>query len=152
MAIDKLATSQEPQAAQFRKLSFEYLIAPYGADKLNDFSKAEPVAKELIAYEPNEPGNYQPLGTPLRRPGRLRRGRGDVPEGRRGQPELDPLSHQLLASYYNRQGEFDKTMEAFQQRADLEPNNPEAWHTMGTYFYEKVVPGHERAARSAISI
>jgi hypothetical protein len=29
-------------------------------------------------------------------------------------------------------------MEAFQQRANMEPNNPEAWHTMGTYYFDKV--------------
>jgi tetratricopeptide (TPR) repeat protein len=45
----------------------------------------------------------------------------------------------MLAFYYNRQGQFDKTMDAFQKRANLEPNNPEAWHTMGTYYYEKVL-------------
>jgi tetratricopeptide (TPR) repeat protein len=49
-----------------------------------------------------------------------------------------PLGYQLLAAYYNRQGEFDKTMEAYQKRAELEPNNPEAWHTMGVFYYEKV--------------
>src|SRR5690606_9224391 len=49
-----------------------------------------------------------------------------------------PLAYQILAHYYNRQGEFDKTVEAFQRRAELEPNNPEAWHTMGTFYYDKV--------------
>lgn len=137
LAIDKLADSEEPQAAQFRKLSFEYLIAVYGADKLDDFSKAEPVAKELIEYEPNEPGNYHLLA-------RLYEDQGDIEQAeatfRRAievRPD-SPLSYQLLAHFYNRQGEFDKTMEAFQQRAELEPNNPEAWHTMGTFYYEKV--------------
>jgi cytochrome c-type biogenesis protein CcmH/NrfG len=43
----------------------------------------------------------------------------------------------LLAGYYNRQGEFEKIMEAFENRARLEPNNPEAWHTMATYYQEK---------------
>ena len=38
----------------------------------------------------------------------------------------DPAGYMQLAGYYNRQGEFDKTIEALEQRADLEPNNPEA--------------------------
>jgi Flp pilus assembly protein TadD len=50
----------------------------------------------------------------------------------------DPAGYQLLAGFYNRRGEFDKTMAAFQRRAEMEPNNPEAWHTIGTYNYEKV--------------
>lgn len=137
LAIEKLADSQEPQAAQFRKLSFEYLIAIYGNDKLADFEKAEPVAKELIAYEPNDAGNYQLLA-------RLYEDQGDYEQAEamflraiEVNPNA-PLAHQLIAHYYNRQGEFDKTMAAFQKRAELEPNNPEAWHTMGTYYYEKV--------------
>src|SRR5690349_2920142 len=60
-AIEKLASSDLPQAGQFRNLSFQYLVAAYGSDRLNDFSKAEAVAKELIAAEPNEPTNYQAL-------------------------------------------------------------------------------------------
>jgi tetratricopeptide (TPR) repeat protein len=137
LAIDKLAGSQEPQAAQFRKLSFEYLIAAYGKDKLDDFSQAEPVARELIAYEPNDPGNYQLLA-------RLYEDQGDYEQAEamflkaiEVNPNV-PLGHQLLAHYYNRQGEFDKTMASFLKRAELEPNNPEAWHTMGHYYYEKV--------------
>ncbi|HTU99596.1 MAG TPA: tetratricopeptide repeat protein, partial [Luteitalea sp.] len=43
-----------------------------------------------------------------------------------------------MAGFYNRQGNFDKTMEAFQQRIQLEPNNPEAYHTVAGYFEEKV--------------
>ena len=49
------------------------------------------------------------------------------------------MGYQLLAGIYNRQGEFDKTVAAFQKRADLEPTNPEAWHTIGTFFYDKVL-------------
>lgn len=137
LAIDKLAGSEEPQAAQFRKLSYEYLIAVYGADKLDDFTQAEPAARALIAYEPNEPGNYQLLA-------RLYEDQGDYEQAEamflkaiEVNPSA-PLGHQLLAHYYNRQGEFDKTMASFLKRAELEPNNPEAWHTMGHYYYEKV--------------
>ena len=28
--------------------------------------------------------------------------------------------------------------QALQKRADAEPNNPEAWHTMATYYTDKV--------------
>ena len=30
-------------------------------------------------------------------------------------------------------------MEAFEKRAAMEPNNPEAWHTMGPYYSEKAM-------------
>jgi tetratricopeptide (TPR) repeat protein len=49
----------------------------------------------------------------------------------------DPAVYTTLAAYYNRQGEFDKSMEALKARADREPNNPEAFYTMSTYYWEK---------------
>lgn len=137
LAIDKLANSEEPQAQQIRKLAFEYLIAVYGSDKLADFTRAEPVAKELIAYEPNEPGNYQLLARLYEEQGDLEQAEAMFLKAIDVRPD-SPLGHQLLAHYYNRQGEFDKTMDEFRKRAELEPNNPEAWHTMGHYYYEKV--------------
>ena len=42
-----------------------------------------------------------------------------------------------LAGYYNRQGQFDKTIEALDERAANEPNNPEAYHTIATYYWDK---------------
>ncbi len=137
-AIDTLASSPEPQAAQFRKLSYEYLIAAYGSDKLNDFAKAEPVAKELIALEPNEPGNYQALAKLYEDQGMYDDAEAMFKKAIEVKPD-DPISYQLLAGYYNRQGQFDKTMDAFGQRANMEPNNPEAWHVMGTFYYDKVL-------------
>jgi tetratricopeptide (TPR) repeat protein len=136
-AIEKLAAGTDPDSIKYRKLSYEYLIAAYGSDKLNDFSQAEPVAKELIALEPNEPGNYQALA-------KLYEDQGQYDEAEAMFQKAievrssDPLGYQLLAGYYNRQGQFDKTMEAFEKRASMEPNNPEAWHLMGTYYFDKV--------------
>src|SRR5690606_25609838 len=137
LAIDKLAGSEEPQAAQFRKLSFEYLIAVYGPGKLDDFSQAEPVARELIAWEPNDPANYQLLARLYEDQGDLEQAEAMFMKAIEVRPD-SPLGYQLLAYFYNRQGEFDKTMEAFEKRANLEPDNPEAWHTMGTFYYDKV--------------
>jgi hypothetical protein len=42
-----------------------------------------------------------------------------------------------LAAFYNRQGEFDKTMEALHARAEKEPNNPEAFYMISTFYWEK---------------
>lgn len=42
-----------------------------------------------------------------------------------------------LAGYYNRQGEFEKTMQELRERADKEPTNPEASHTIAAYYWEK---------------
>lgn len=137
LAIDKLAAMEDhPKAHEWRKRSFEYLIALYGSDKLDDLAQAEPIAEELIAFEPTDPGNYQLLGRLYEQQGDFERAETMFRRAVDVRPN-DPLGYQMLAGYYNRQGEFDKTMEAFQKRAELEPNNPEAWHTMGTYYWEK---------------
>jgi tetratricopeptide (TPR) repeat protein len=136
-AIDKLATSDVPQAKEFHKRSYEYLISAYGTDKLADFSKAEPIAQELISIEPNEPGNYQALGRLYEDEAEFEKAEAMFVKAIEVRPS-DPTGYQLLAGFYNRRGEFDKTMAAFQRRAEMEPNNPEAWHTIGTYNYDKV--------------
>jgi tetratricopeptide (TPR) repeat protein len=42
-----------------------------------------------------------------------------------------------LAGFYNRQGDFDKTILALNERAAREPNNPEAFYTISTYYWDK---------------
>src|SRR5688572_29645718 len=136
-AIETLANSPIPQAKEFHKRSYEYLISAYGSDKLDDFSKAEPIARELIAIEPNEPSNYQALGKLYEDQADFEQAEAMFMKAIEVKPN-DPAGYQLLAGYFNRRGEFDKTMAAFQRRAEFEPNNPEAWHTIGTYNYDKV--------------
>ena len=49
----------------------------------------------------------------------------------------DTAVYLQLAGYYNRQGEFEQTMIALDERATREPNNPEAYYTISTYYWEK---------------
>jgi tetratricopeptide (TPR) repeat protein len=48
----------------------------------------------------------------------------------------DPNVYMQLAGYYNRQNQFDKTIDALEQRAKLEPNNPEAYYMIATYYWD----------------
>jgi tetratricopeptide (TPR) repeat protein len=134
LAIDTLKDVPDPK--EIRKLSFEYLIAAYGADKLNDLNQAEPIAQQLIALEPDEPSNYQALGNLYEKAGRLDEAERYFRKAVDVKPK-DPATYKNLAGYYNRQGQFEKTMAAFEQGANVEPNNPEVWHTMATYYWEK---------------
>lgn len=137
LAIDKLATSTEPKELEIRRYAYEYLIMAYGPDKLNDFNRAEPIAKELIAASPEEPSFYQSLGKLYEDQGRFEEAEAQFLKAIQLRPS-DALGYQVLAGFYNRQGDFDKTMDAWQQRANAEPNNPEAWHTIGVYYQDKV--------------
>ncbi len=135
IAIEKLTGNTDPKEAEFRKLSYEFLIAAYGTDKLNDLSQAEPIAKQLIALEPDESANYTALARLYQDAGRYDEAEEQYKKAIEVRPSADNYAN--LAGFYNSQGLFDKTMEAWQQRANVEPNNPEAWHTMATYFAEK---------------
>jgi tetratricopeptide (TPR) repeat protein len=42
-----------------------------------------------------------------------------------------------LAAHYNQLGQFDKTIEALEQRATKEPDNPEAYQTIASYYWDK---------------
>ena len=42
-----------------------------------------------------------------------------------------------LAGFYNRQGDFQKTIATLEDAAQLEPNNPEGYQLVATYYWEK---------------
>lgn len=136
IAIDKLTGSEDPQEQEILKRSYEFLIAAYGIEKLNDFGQAEPVAREMISVEPDNPANYQALGGLYEGQARIDEAEVEFKKAIEIAP-ADPYGYQMLAGFYNRQGEFEKTMEAFLARAEMEPNNPEAWHTMATFYQDE---------------
>ncbi len=138
LAVEKLSTSPDPRAPNIRKLAFEYLIAAYGTDKLDDLDKALPIAQELIALEPNEPTNYQALGKLYEDAGRYDEAEAAFKKAIEVKPN-DALSYETLAGYYDRQGDFDKKIQALETRAEMEPNDPEAWHQMGPYYSGEVM-------------
>jgi tetratricopeptide (TPR) repeat protein len=148
LAVQKIK-DDEPDAAKYRKFSFDWLIAAYGADKLDDFAQAEPIAKQMIAMEPNEPSNHQALGKLYEDQGRYEEAEAEYKKAVDLRP-ADPLGYQVLAGFYNRQGNFEKTMEAWYLRANAEPNNPEAWHTISTYYSEKVMRQKNLPKKTAI--
>lgn len=135
-AIDKLTGTTEADE-KFRRYSYEYMIAAYGPDKLDDFAKAEPIAKKLIEMTPNDPVNYQALGKLYEDQGRYDEAEEQFKKSVEAKP-TDPAVYTAIAGYYNRQGKFDETMAALEQRTKYEPNNPEAYHYMATFYQDKV--------------
>jgi tetratricopeptide (TPR) repeat protein len=135
-AADKLAASENPDDKKLARLSLEYLVAAYGADKMNDPARAEPVVQRMIQLDPNEPSNYFALAKIYEDAGAYAEAEEMYTKGKDVRPN-DATGYLQLAGYYNRQGQFDKTIEALEQRAKMEPDNPEAFQTIAGYYWDE---------------
>lgn len=126
-------TITEPK---LRKLSYEYLVATYGPDKLNDPSQSEPILQKMIQMEPDEPANYILLSKIYEDAGNYEQAEATLLKARDQRPK-DSSVYMQLAGFYNRQGQFDKTIKALEDRAAQDPSNPEAYYTIAQYFWDK---------------
>ncbi len=131
----KIAADRETDP-KMKKLSLEYLVAAYGAEKLNQPEMAEPLINRMIELDPSDPTNYFGLAKVYEDGGRYDEAEAVLVRARDAKPN-DPAVYMQLAGFYNRQGEFEKTIESLQARADKEPNNPEAFYTIATYYWDK---------------
>jgi tetratricopeptide (TPR) repeat protein len=121
---------------KMKRLALEYLVASYGADKLNDPTQAIPVVEQMIKLEPNEATNYFALAKIYEDMGEYEKAEQELVKAREAKPN-DAGVYMQLAGYYNRQGQFDKTIEALSERSRREPTNPEAFYTIATYYWDK---------------
>ncbi len=132
----KKAAETDPNPAT-KKLAMQYLVAAYGPDKLNDPSQAEPIVKQMIELEPNDPTNYFALSKMYEDAGRYDEAEQALLKAKEVKPN-DPLVYTTLSGYYNRQGDFDKTIENLEKAAELDSKNPQGFHLIATFFEEKV--------------
>lgn len=119
-----------------RRLSMQYLVAAFGPDKANDPARSEPVLRQMIVDDPENPDNYFALANLYEQSGLYEDAEAVMLEVRNLHPE-DPIVYLQLAGFYNRAGEFELTIDALEQRADIEPDNPEAFYTISTFYWEK---------------
>ena len=87
----------------------EYIVAAYAPDKLNDPAQAEPVIQKMIAADPSDPAAHFQLMKIYEDAGRYEEAEQALLKGRDAKPN-DPVVWNSIAAYYNRQGEFEKTM------------------------------------------
>jgi tetratricopeptide (TPR) repeat protein len=135
-AAEKLSASEKPEDKMLAKRSMEYLVAAYGADKLNDPAKAEPVVQRMIQLEPQEPTNYFMLAKIYEDAGAYENEEEVLLKVKEIKPD-DPAVYMTLAGYYKRQGQIEKMIQAAEERADREPKNPEAQYTVGTFYWDE---------------
>lgn len=145
----KKSAELEQTRADIKRLALDYLVNAYGPDKLNDPSQAEPILLSMIEMDPNETSSYFGLANIYEQSGDYERAEQMLSKAREVRPN-DSGVYMQLAGFYNRQGDFAKTMESLHTRAEHEPTNPEAFYTIGTYYYEKAfrdftIPQAEKA-------
>jgi tetratricopeptide (TPR) repeat protein len=136
IAAQKLSVAPEERDKKLGTLSLQYLVAAYGADKLNDPAKAEPVVQKMIQLDPGDPNNYFALAKIYEDAGVYDEAEKVYVMARDAKPN-DSSVYLQLAGFYNRQGEFEKTIEALEQRAAKEPDNPEAFHTIASFYWDE---------------
>jgi len=116
--------------------AMRYLAVAYGPDKANDPASAEPLLQELIRADPSNPDPYLALAKLREKAGR--RDEAEQMLLRAGDLGEDAGAYLELAGFYSRSQQFEQAIEALRMRAMLEPDNPEAFYTIGTYYWEKV--------------
>jgi len=150
-AVDKLKNTTDDKEKEVRRYAYEYLIAVYGADRLNAFPKAEQAARDLIAIDPTDSATYRILAKLYEDQGNFEAAEKELLNSINAKPS-DTVGYQMLAGFYNRRGEFDKTMDAWNKRAAMEPKNPEAWHIIGSYYQQKVYQDKRLARNVALDM
>lgn len=136
-----LKAAQVASEPIIKRRAIEYLVALYAPDKLNTPEKSIPLVEQLVQIDANDPANYHVLGKVYEDSAKL----AEAEAAYRKAIDLRPTnaeSYQILAGFHNRQGNFDKTMEAMQERARVDSRNPEAFHQMATWYWEKVNKDH----------
>jgi tetratricopeptide (TPR) repeat protein len=119
-----------------KQRSLQFLVAVYGAEKLNDPPQQEPILRKMIEIDPTDPLNYAYLANVHEQSGNYEEAEKLLLKAREMKPN-DSTVYTTLAAFYNRQGMFDQTMEALHARAEKEPNNPEAHYMISTFYWEK---------------
>ena len=112
------------------------MAVAYGAEKLNEPEKAEPIIQRLIQLDPNDATNYYQLSKLHEDGGDFVKAEEALIKAREVRPN-DPEVYAQLARFYEARGQFDKQMEALYARAEKEPNNPEAYHTIAAVYWNK---------------
>ena len=139
LAVEKL-DANDPVQGKIKSLSLQFLMAAYGADKLDDPAKAEPVVIRLIQLDPGEPANYYQLAKLYEDAGEGEAAEKVYVAAKDAKPS-DVNVYIQLAGFYNRQGNFSKSIDAFEQRAQREPNNPEGFYTVATQYWDQAYRG-----------
>ncbi len=96
----------------------------------------EATLKQRIQASPKDTANYFMLAKLYEDAGDMARALATLEAAVKAAPK-DVAVYLQLAGFHNRHGDFAKTMDALTRRTGIEPGNPEAYHTMAAYYWEK---------------
>jgi tetratricopeptide (TPR) repeat protein len=139
LAVERL-DANDPVQANVKSLALKFLMAAYGPEKLDDAVKAEPVIIRLIQLDPAEPANYFQLAKLYEDAGETEAAEKVYIAARNAKP-TEVNTYIQLAGFYTRQGDFPKSIEAFEQRAQQEPSNPEGHYAVATQYWDQAYRG-----------
>ena len=131
----EMAVEEIPEPSM-KLLSMQYLVAAFGPDKANDPERSEPVLREMILDDPENPDNYFRLAQLYEEAG-MYEDSEYIYQTVQSFRSDDPVVYLQLAGFYNRAGEFELTIEALEERAQIDADNPEAYYTISTFYWEK---------------
>ena len=137
LAIDNYITAHDRQPNPIlRTLAMQYLIAAFGPDKANEPGKSEPVLRQLIAEDPENPDTYFQLAQRYEDSGLYDESEEILLQVLDMRSD-DSAVHMQMAGFYDRNENFEKTIESLKARAAIESDNPEAFYTIGTFYWQK---------------
>lgn len=119
---------------KYQTLALQFMAAVYGADKLNDPARAEPIVQRLIELNPDDTNNYFQMSKLFEDSGDFERAEAHLLMARDVRPD-DPEVYAQMARFYNGRFEFDKEIEALKIRAEKDPASPEAQYTIAVKYW-----------------
>ncbi len=90
----------------------------------------------LIRTNPREASNYFALASAYESAGRYQDA-ATTYEQVKALRLADPRVYLQIAGFYNRLGDFEKTVAALAERAALDPSNAEGYYTLATFYWDK---------------
>ena len=119
------------------QLSMKYLVASYGADKLNDPAQGRTGRPAYDSARPAaSPTNYFTLAKIYEDAGAYENAEDILVKAKQTKPS-DPAVYKTLAGYYNRQGQFEKTIKELEERPTSDPKSPEAQYTIAVFYWDE---------------
>ena len=128
---------REQTPANSRRSALQYLANAYGSDKLNDPAQSEPVVQQLIQMDPKEPVNYFALSRIYEDSGDYENAEATLVKAREMKARRPGRLHDPRRATTTGRASSTRAWKRSRPAPTREPNNPEAFYTMATYYWDK---------------